>query len=115
MSAGRTLITPRALSRLACAVTGDALGVEASSVKVRLTSAQGNLGLDVVSPIQVAPLSHPRQPTATLPKGGESVLARAKTASEVIHARMGALTGRIVGAVNLKLAGVQTKVEGRVQ
>lgn len=109
---GHTLIAPRALTRLASAVAGDALGVDASQVRVSLSNASGDLGLEVASPIRIDPLS-------SQPSHGDGasapLLERARTAGEVIRHRMATLSGRIIGAVDMRLTGAVIAPKARVR
>ncbi|RRD49071.1 hypothetical protein [Arachnia propionica] len=109
---GHTLIAPRALTRLASAVAGDALGVDARRVQVNLANASGDLGLEVASPVRVDPLPAHRS------SGGETeapLLERVRTASEVIRHRVATLTGRVVGAVDMRLTGAVITPKARVK
>jgi hypothetical protein len=115
---GRTRVSSRALERITGAVAGDALGVDAKKVQVRLSDLRGSLAISVASPIRAVPLEAPGRPTRTeSPRSApnQTLLQSAERAEQQITKRVGDLTGSAVGRVDIRLTGVQLETDRRVK
>jgi hypothetical protein len=112
---GRTRITERALQRVAAAVTADAFGSTGDRVQVELTDHDGGLDLAVTTAIRTVSLQRAIEEPRAVARAGGSILARTQAAEAVIRDRVGALTGRTVGRVAVRLSGVHLAQERRVR
>ena len=98
---GRTMLSARALHRLAVGAVKDASRVRSSDVSVSLSDDAGALRVSVVVPAVIA--------TPTIPIPDQSARVRAG-----VVAGLNDLAGRRVGAVDVRFAGVHRTEEGRV-
>ncbi|NRG40392.1 hypothetical protein HRK28_05610 [Rathayibacter sp. VKM Ac-2835] len=95
---GTVTISVRSLERTAVAIVHEELGVEVSAIRVRLSDDSGGLALAVTAPV-VTDGSGP---------AGESLLDRLHRQRAAVASRMGALTGRTVSRVDLRVSGTRT-------
>jgi hypothetical protein len=109
---GRTRITERALTRVASAVSAEALGVSPGQMRVHVEDVAGLLALTVRGPIRVPPLG--RLQPGTAPQSG-SLLERCARAQTEIRDRVAELTGASVGSVTVRVTGVELRREVRVR
>lgn len=112
---GRTRIATKALSRVAAAVTADALGVEAGKVGVQLADEKGLLVLTVSTPIRVVSLHRVHAGADVIDRSGGSIVDRAARAQETIRDRVSELTGSVIGRVTVRLSTVDIQNEERVR
>ncbi|PPG36567.1 hypothetical protein C5E10_00140 [Pseudoclavibacter sp. RFBG4] len=111
---GTTRLTPKALTRVASAVAGDALGVDAGSVSVDLDDHNGNLALRISTPIRVPSLSRIRSQDAAIERSGGPILDRVEAAKAAIRDRFQTLTDSHVDRVMLRITGLDIRTEERV-
>ena len=112
---GTTRLTAKALTRLASAVAGDALGVDAGSVSVDLDDHNGQLALRVKTPIRVPSLARIREQPSALERSGGPLLERVETAKTTIRDRVQTLSGSQVSLVTIRVTGLNIKAEERVR
>ena len=98
---GRTTITARALNRLAVGIARDASEADARDVTLDLTDDGGALRASVTVPV-------------VDPAGSASLSERAAHVREELVGRMRELSGRTVGAVDVRYSGVRTGQTRRV-
>ena len=112
---GTTRLTAKALTRLASAVTGDALGVDAGSVSVDLEDHRGSLALRISTPIRVPSLERIRSQEASIERSGGPILARVEQAKGEIRDRFQSLTDSRVERVMLRVTSLNIRAEERVR
>ncbi|MCJ1699095.1 hypothetical protein MT356_05115 [Rathayibacter festucae] len=95
---GTVTISVRSLERMAVAVVHEELGVEVSAIRVRLSDDSGGLALAVSAPVLTE--------GASTAEG--SLLDRLHRDRAAIASRMGALTGRTVSRVDIRVTGTRT-------
>ncbi|MBF4551150.1 hypothetical protein [Pseudoclavibacter sp. VKM Ac-2888] len=111
---GTTRLTAKALTRVASAVAGDALGVDAGNVNVDLDDHNGNLALRISTPIRVPSLSRIRSQDAAIERSGGAILDRVEAAKVAIRDRFQTLTDSRVDRVMLRITGLDIRPEERV-
>ena len=104
--AGRTDVAARALERTVAAASARHLRVPLRDVRITLTDAAGLLGISVVAPLRLPPLSSSAD-VKLLTRGDE-------TRSKIRH-DVEALTGRDVGPIALRLTRAVVLHEKRVK
>ncbi|NQX04506.1 hypothetical protein HQQ82_06800 [Rathayibacter sp. VKM Ac-2856] len=97
---GTVTISVRSLERMAVAIVHEELGVEVSAIRVRLSDDSGGLALAVSAPVAA-------EPSGSGAAEG-SLLDRLHRDRAAIASRMGALTGRTVSRVDLRVTGTRT-------
>lgn len=102
---GRTTLTGRALQHLAVALVRDSAGVPARSVSVSLADEGGKLCATVVVPVRLEREAEPRG----------SLIDQGAAARAAVIDGMLALSGRNVGAVDVRFSGVYLAQEQRVR
>ncbi|MBF4550953.1 hypothetical protein [Pseudoclavibacter sp. VKM Ac-2888] len=112
---GTTRLTAKALTRVASAVAGDALGVDAGNVNVDLDDHNGKLALRVRTPIRVPSLARIREQPNALARSGGPLLERVENAKTTIRDRVQSLTGSHVDQVTVRVTGLDIKPEERVR
>ena len=112
---GRTRIVPRALRHVVGMVTAESLGVPSGQVGVVLGDDHGMLALTISTSIRVVPLSRVIREPAVVARTGGTILARSAAAQTEIRRRVSELTGADIGRVTVRLTGVDTQRERRVQ
>jgi hypothetical protein len=95
---GTVTISVRSLERMAVAIVHEELGVEVSAIRVRLSDDSGGLALAVTAPVV----------TEGLGAAEGSLLDRLHRDRATIASRMGALTGRTVSRVDIRVTGTRT-------
>lgn len=105
---GRVDVTARALERAVTAIAASELDVPVSDVSVTLTDERGRLGVAVVAPIRVAPLSE-------LAASGMRLIDRAQESRAGIRTRSEQLTGREIGEVSIRLSKAIVSTPRRVR
>ncbi|QHC59820.1 hypothetical protein [Rathayibacter sp. VKM Ac-2760] len=93
---GTVTITVRSIERMAVAIVHEELGVEVSAIRVRLSDDSGGLALAVTAPAVLDPDAE------------GTVLDRLHRDRARIASRMGALTGRTVSRVDIRVTGTRT-------
>ncbi|WP_337026697.1 hypothetical protein [Microbacterium sp. LB16] len=101
--AGTTILTARALQRLAVGIAHDAARVAAGDVAVKLSDHRGALRISVTVPVAEA-----AEPDANLVDRSEDLRRR-------LIEGMRDLAGREVGAVDIRYSGVRRNIEKRVR
>lgn len=91
---GRTVLTPRALERLATALSRDAARVPFRDVRVTLSDAEGALRAGVTLPLALSELP------------GPTVTERGAELRDAVITGMRDLAGRRVATVDVRFAGV---------
>ena len=111
---GRTIVTPRALNRVVCAVTADLFDIASRAVDVDLSDQNGLLALTIRTPVRVPALNEIR-PSAVVPETRDGgLLQRVADAQTTIRERVTALTGSEVVHVTIRVTGIETENESRV-
>jgi hypothetical protein len=100
------------MSRVATAITADALGIAAATPKVELVDSHGDLALVVSAPIRVQGLSTSE---GGAPARHRTVLESAEQAQAEIKRRLTELTGSTVSRVVIRITGADIKQERRVR
>lgn len=98
---GRTVVTVRALQRLATGLAGEAAQVPAGDVSVRLTDADGSLRVAVTVPISLG--------------GDDTIVERGDGVRARVREGMLRLGDREVRSVDVRFAGVRRPPERRVR
>lgn len=111
---GRTTVAPRALSRLACAVTADTFAVTARAVHVELSDRNGLLALQVRTPIRVVSLDRVQRTLMGTERSGGTIIKRAADAQATIRERVTELTGAEIAHVTIWLTEIDIHEERRV-
>jgi len=104
--AGRTDVAARALERTVAAASARHLRVPVRDVRITLTDAAGLLGITVVAPLRLPPLSG---------AGDVRLMKRGDDARSDIRVDVERLTGRRVGPVSLRLTRAVVLHEKRVK
>lgn len=112
---GHTRISTQALTSVARAAAAEVFAVAASSVRVSWTDDAGSLALAVSSPISVPSLGAVRQRPERIVNTGGTVSERATAAKLGILERVEHLTGSELSRVDIRISGIQSSDEGRVQ
>ena len=93
--AGRTVLRPLALRRLAQAVVAELMGVGPTAVSIALADARGMLVIDAATPLDL----HAARVSGTLAE-------RATVITAALSDRFARLAGRGVGRVRLRVTGI---------
>ena len=109
---GLVAVSSRALERTAVAVAAGALGVDVSTVRVRLADEAGSLGVSVTAPLRVAALRGD-VPRGEVPSDG--ILTRLQAARHDIRNELTAITGRSIGTVSVAVTRAEVREEKRVR
>jgi hypothetical protein len=99
---GRTVITTRALESVLAAVAARELGTAARTATARVRDSGGSLAVSVTGPTR-------------MPDPGDSVLAIAERTRLVVSRDGAVLTGATIGAVRVRIDGVDTLPKARVR
>jgi hypothetical protein len=114
-TAGRTVVTARALERVVRAVTADQFGVEAKSVSAELTDEGGRLDLAVRTPIRVVSIDRVQQDGQAMERAGGSIIDRAARSEAAIIDQVSTITGSIVSKLALRFTSADIRPERRVR
>lgn len=104
--AGHNRVSTQALTRLAQAAAGAALGVEPADVRADWSDDAGLLALRIVAPIAIPHLALVDGPEDLLPWGG-SVWERAARAKGRILESVTSLSGAMLSRVDIRISGVR--------
>lgn len=107
---GRTVIHDRVLVKVVEETAAVALGVNRSTVTVRVSAASGGLAVTVASALPIPPLDD----DAAIQTAG-SVLDRLSAIQETLQDRIGQITGREVTRVNITITGAIVSGDRRVK
>lgn len=110
---GRTMVTPRALDRVAAALAADLMGVAIKAVNVEIADQQGYLALAIATPIPLPSLDRGRHASAQPTVAHATILERVTAAQVQLQDQFTAMTGAQVGHVTIRLNGIATN-ESRV-
>jgi len=112
---GHNRISTQALTSVARAAAGEALGVPPQDVRAEWSDDDGLLALSLVAPITVpsltAVLRHPQRVAGF----GGSIWDRAVTAKAQILHRVTELSGAQLSRVDIRISGVAVREGGRVR
>lgn len=111
---GRTTLSAHALTRVAAAVTADAVGMRATQVKVDLSDLNGLVAIAVRAPARVPTLESIRADHSGIDRVG-GLVSRAAMAQSTIRARFSELTGAKTAHVTLHLTSADIRNDGRVR
>ena len=103
---GRTDVAARALERTVAATSARHLRVPLRDVRITLTDAAGLLGISIVAPLRLPPLSG---------SADVRLMKRSDDARSDIRVDVEALTGRKVGPIALRLTRAVVLHEKRVK
>ena len=112
---GHTRISTQALTSVARAAAADVFDVEPSSVRVSWMDDAGSLALSVSSPISVPSLGAVRVHPERVARTGGNIVDRATAAKSSILAKVEHLTGSHLSRVDIRISGIRSTAEGRVQ
>jgi uncharacterized alkaline shock family protein YloU len=113
--AGHTRISTQALTSVARAATGEALGVPAQDVRARWADDAGLLALSLVTPVAIPPLTEVLRDRSRVAGFGGSIWDRAVTAKAEILYRVTELTGAQLSRVDIRISGATVRGGGRVR
>ena len=114
-TAGRTVVSARAIEKIVRAVTAHEFGVDVKSVAADLNDEAGRLDLAVRTPIRVVSIRRAQDDPRSIERSGGSVLARAGRSEQAIVDQVGTLTGSTVSRLAVRLTGAEIKQERRVR
>lgn len=112
---GHTRISTQALTSVARAAAAGVFGVAPSSVRVSWADDAGSLALSVSSPISVPSLAAVRRDPDRVARTGGNVADRAAAAKSGILTQVEHLTGSQLSRVDIRISGIHSTDEGRVQ
>lgn len=113
--AGHNRISTQALTSVARAAAGEALGVPAQDVRAEWSDDDGLLALSLVTSIGIPPLSTVLRDPARVAGFGGAIWDRAVAAkAEILH-RVTALTGAQLSRVDIRISGATVHGGGRVR
>jgi hypothetical protein len=112
---GHNRISTQALTSLAKAATGDALGIPPHDVRADWSDDDGLLALSLVTPIKIPALTAVLRDPARVPAFGGSIWDRAIAAKSEILARVTELSGARLSRVDIRISGAHVTERGRVR
>lgn len=112
--AGHNRISTQALTSVARAAAGDALGVPAHDVRAEWSDDDGLLALSLVMPVAVPPLTVVLRDPSRVAGFGGSIWERTVAAKGAILRRVTELTGAQLSRVDIRVSGVTVRGGGRV-
>ncbi|MCQ9162642.1 hypothetical protein [Arthrobacter sp. STN4] len=112
---GHTRISTQALTSVARAAAAAVFGVAPAAVRVSWSDDAGSLALNVSSPISVPSLAAVRRQPGRVANTGGTVADRATAAKRGILEQVEHLTGSQLSRVDVRISGIQSTNEGRVQ
>lgn len=113
--AGHNRISTQALTSVAQAAAGEALGVPAHDVRAEWSDDDGLLALSLVMPIAVPSLRVVLRDPGRVAGFGGSIWDRAVAAKAQILSRVTELTGAQLSRVDIRISGAAVRGGGRVQ
>jgi hypothetical protein len=114
-TAGRTVVSARAIEKVVRAVTAEQFGVGVTSVSADLTDEAGRLDLAVRTPIRVVSIRRVQDDEHAIDRSGGSIVDRAARSERQIIDQVGTITGSTVSRLALRLTGAEIKQERRVR
>jgi len=112
--AGHNRISTQALTSVARAAAGDALGVPAHDVRAQWSDDDGLLALSLVMPVAVPNLRTVLRDPGRVAGFGGSIWERAVAAKAEILSRVTELTGAQLSRVDIRISGATVRGGGRV-
>ncbi|MGO4804411.1 hypothetical protein AB4089_04700 [Arthrobacter sp. 2MCAF15] len=112
--AGHNRISTQALTSVARAAAGEALGVPAHDVRAAWSDDDGLLALSLVMPVAVPPLTVVLRDPGRVAGFGGSIWERAVAAKAEILSRVTELTGAQLSRVDIRISGAALRGGGRV-
>lgn len=112
--AGHNRISTQALTSVAQAAAGNALGVPAHDVRAEWSDDDGLLALSLVMPVAVPPLTVVLRDPGRVAGFGGSIWERTVAAKTEIRSRVTELTGAQLSRVDIRVSGVTVSGGGRV-
>ena len=112
--AGHNRISTQALTSVAQAAAGEALGVPAHDVRAEWSDDDGLLALSLVMPIAVPSLRVVLRDPGRVAGFGGSIWERAVAAKAQILRRVTELTGAQLSRVDIRISGAAVRGGGRV-
>ncbi|SDL06238.1 hypothetical protein SAMN04487916_105201 [Arthrobacter sp. ov407] len=113
--AGHNRISTQALTSVARAAAGEALGVSAHDVRADWSDDDGLLALSLVMPVAVPNLKVVVQDPGRVAGFGGSIWERAVAAKAQILRRVTGLTGAKLSRVDIRISGATVRGGGRVR
>ncbi len=113
--AGHNRISNQALTSVARAAAGEALGVPPHVVRAEWSDDDGLLALSLVTPIAVPPLTAALRDPARIGALGGSIRKRAIAAKAKILHRVTELSGARLSRVDIRISGATVREGGRVR
>jgi uncharacterized alkaline shock family protein YloU len=112
---GHNRISTQALTSVARAAAGEALGVPPQDVRAEWSDDDGLLALSLVAPITVPSLTAVLRDPQRVAGFGGSIWDRAVTAKAQILHRVTELSGVQLSRVDIRISGVAVREGGRVR
>ncbi|MFF2243080.1 hypothetical protein ACFVTM_02715 [Arthrobacter sp. NPDC058130] len=112
--AGHNRISTQALTSVARAAAGEALGVPPHDVRAAWSDDGGLLALSLVMPVAVPPLTVVHRDPNRVAGFGGSIWERAVAAKAEILGRVTELTGAQLSRVDIRISGATVRGGGRV-
>lgn len=112
---GHNRISAQALTSVAKVAAAEVLAVAPAQVRVGWSDDAGALALSVSSAMGAPSLNEVRRNPERVAHTGGSILARATAAKSLILAQVEQLTGSRLSRVDVRISGLLTRDDGRVQ
>ncbi len=113
--AGHNRISNQALTSVAQAAAGEALGVPPHGVRAEWSDDDGLLALSLVTPISVPTLAAVLRDPERVAATGGSIRERAVAAKAEILRRVTELSGAQLSRVDIRISGTTVREGGRVR
>jgi hypothetical protein len=113
--AGHNRISTQALTSVARAAAGEALGVPAQDVRAEWSDDDGLLALSLVTRVTIPPLPVVLRDPGRIAGFGGSIWERAVAAKAEILQRVTELTGAQLSRVDIRISGATVRGGGRVR
>jgi hypothetical protein len=112
---GHNRISTQALTSLAKAAAGDALGIPPHDVRADWSDDDGLLALSLVTPIRIPPLMAVVRDAGRVTALGGSIWERAIAAKSEILTKVAELSGARLSRVDIRISGAHVTERGRVR
>jgi hypothetical protein len=112
---GHNRISTQALTSLARAAAGDALGIPPHDVRADWSDDDGLLALSLVTPIKIPALTAVLRDPARVPAFGGSIWERTVAAKSEILTKVTELSGARLSRVDIRISGAHVTERGRVR
>lgn len=112
---GHNRISTQALTSLAKAAAGDALGIPPHDVRADWSDDDGLLALSLVTPIKIPALTAVLRDPGRVPAFGGSIWERAVAAKSEILTKVTELSGARLSRVDIRISGAHVTERGRVR